>query len=163
MRRMRQIKNKQLTEHFSLHEIMEGTLPTAAAVMNWRHFNELNLNKITALCSRVEHIRAAINEKFKAKNDNKEIGLRVTSGFRCHEWELSQGRSGNSQHPISALDVQPSGVSKQLSDEIMNWAAKNYSPVKTGWKGGFAIKKPTENTLGFLHFDNREKTARWIY
>jgi hypothetical protein len=154
---MRQHTNKQLTEHFSLYEVIEGTLPISCVALNWKHFDQFSLSKFTEICKQVEIVRAYVREKYGP------ILFRVTSGFRCKEWELEQGRSGNSQHTIAALDIQFHGCEKEVSDKIMKDLEKKYWSVRTGWMGGFAIKRPTKELRGFIHFDNRGNFARWEY
>lgn len=154
---MRQLPNKQITPHFSLYEIIEGTLPHRAVELNWKNIGQFSISKFTEMCRQVEDVRAFVREKYGP------ITFRVTSGFRCKEWELEQGRSGNSQHTIAALDIQFHGCEKELSDKIMKDMVKKYWSKRTGWKGGFAIKRPSLGLRGFIHFDNRGTVARWEY
>ena len=153
--------NHKLTPHFTLFEYVEGTLPQRAIDLNWKNIAQCDLNKAILLLQKIEQVRADINANFVTDNpQGGEIGLNITSGWRCKEWELLQGRSGNGQHPIAAVDVVPSNVSKKLSGEIMAYLEKKYWRT---WGGGFAIKKPTSITTGFAHFDNRADKARWYY
>jgi hypothetical protein len=167
---MRLTQNEKLSEHFSLYEIMEGTaMPQKGKRVNWKNFSEFNKEEFVRLCKYMEHIRDEVNQEFNSDLNNREIGFTVTAGFRAKEWELSQGRSGNSMHTVAALDVQPSNVSKALAVKILDWLYKRYSHRERGHYGGFAIKKPTLDKVGnvikvgFLHFDLRKAVARWEY
>lgn len=161
---MRTLKNRKLSEHFWLYEVIEGTVMSAEGHrLNWEHIDELNIQKQINLAVKLEEVRRAINKGFRWRNGNKEIGLQITSGWRCRAWELMRGRSGDGRHPLDAWDVIPINVDKLLSDEIVRYMNSVYSPRIGGWKGGFAIKEPTATTTGFAHFDDRGVVARWSY
>jgi hypothetical protein len=161
---MRTIDNYKLSANFSFWEFVEGTVMSKQGhAMNWKNIKQCDRLLQKKMAESLQHVRLVINQNFKHKNNNKEIGLEVTSGWRCTEWELFRGRSGKSQHPIAAADVIPTGVSKELSDEIILWLNDKYSPRQNGWNGGFAIKRPTKTTSGFAHFDIRSGIARWEY
>lgn len=173
---MMKIEDKQLSPHFSLYEIMQGkALPHKAWEMNWLAYeDEFNEERFIELCEKMEEERSWVNENYVSDINTRDIGFRVTAGFRCLAWEHHRGRSGKSMHTIAALDIQPTNCSKELAVEIMddlwdkNWSRSN------GWEGGFAIKRPTYNSSsevvrkGFLHYDMRRRNgklypARWRY
>jgi hypothetical protein len=164
---MRTQQNKQLSKHFSLYEIIEGkALSQRAIELNWKYISDFNEDRFTQLCLSLEQVRSEINALFRAKNEGKIIGLTVQAGYRCKAWELMQGRSGNGQHPVSALDVTPNVKCDNLRAEILQYLYDKYSPRSGGWSGGFAIgwQKPKGNFgRGFVHFDNRPSIARWEY
>ncbi len=167
---MRKEIDYQLSKHFSLYEIMEGSeLPKEAIEMNWKHFDEFNKQKFIELCAFMDDVREIINIEFKSDTSKAEIGFEVTAGFRCKEWELHQGRSGNSQHIIAAVDVQAFNCSNIMSAQILGWLYRKYNDRTTGHKGGFAIKRPKFDgkgnavLVGFIHFDLRKEIARWEY
>lgn len=178
---MNEIKKINLTKNITFHEYMEGTLPTLAYNLNWKSFNNLNdtqkeefINKAKQVAIEVQKERDYINEHFKHENNNKEFTVLITSGFRCKEWELHQGRSGASQHTIAAIDFVIMNCSLELSAKIHK---DIFDRRNKSWLGGFAIKYPTTSkgkltTSGFIHIDCRQPDtyqiqrgygARWIY
>lgn len=165
---MRTIPNRKITDNFSLYEFIEATLPAEAVALNWKHISEFREAEFIKLANFLQSLRNSINQQFRAENNGNEIGLRITSGFRCKAWERLRKRSGDSQHTIAAADVQPTNCSPQLAVKIMDHLCKKYHPRTTGHFGGFAIKRPDiENgrilRIGFLHYDLRGWTARWEY
>jgi len=163
---MRTIPNRKLTDNFWLYEIIEAQLPKEAVELNWKHIDEFDEANAKKIAEFIQSIRDLINIKFWNRQDG--IGLRITSGFRCKEWEQIRGRSGNSRHTKSdAVDVQPI-CPPELAVEIIQYLYEIFSPRKTGHRGGFAIKKPTYQdgkiiAVGFAHFDLRPTVARWEY
>ncbi len=160
---MRKVANKKLSEHFTLYEIIEGkALHPTAIRWNWKWFEgEFNEPAFVELCEYMEDVRAWVNDSFVSDLDpDKPITLIVNSGFRCKQWEWKQGRSGNSQHTIAAMDVVPGNISRELAVEIMEAIYEHYSVYHIG---GFAISEPTETRLGFIHFDLRGWRAQWTY
>jgi len=162
---MRTLKDKQLTENFSLYEMIEGQLPEAGKLMNWQHISEMDIDKITIAAKHAQKMRDLINANFKSDTGAAEIGYKITSGWRCRAWEKHQGRSGNSQHVIAAYDAQPSNCSMRQSSEIIGWLKKQF---EADYKGGLATKLPSFSkgmmiTAGFIHFDFRGTKARWTY
>jgi len=162
---MRTLQNTQLTENFSLYEFIEGQLPPEGVAMNWKHIAEMEIVKLKQAAEHAQSIRDLVNTEFKSDNSYKEIGLRITSGWRCRAWELHQGRSGNSQHTIAAYDAQPTNCSNEQAVAILAWLLNKY---KRSYVGGLASKKPSIAngryvTIGFIHFDFRGKIARWEY
>jgi len=162
---MKTLPDRKLTKNFSLYEFIEGQLPPQAIELNWRHLNEMDLAKIEQAAQHAQTIRDLINQEFKSDLSHKEIGLRITSGFRCRAWELAQGRSGNSQHTIAAYDCQPTNCSNEQAVGILAWLHNRF---KRTYVGGLAIKKPTVEKgkytkVGFIHFDFRGHVARWEY
>ena len=142
-------------------------MPQQAIELNWKNISEFNIENAQKLAGFLQLLREAVNNKFKDKNGGNEIGLIVTSGFRCIEWEKIRKRSGASRHTQSdAADIVPN-CSYELAVEIIQWMYEVFNPLTTGHIGGFAIKKPTyENgnikAIGFAHFDFGKK-RRWEY
>jgi len=161
---MRQIRNKQLTKHFWLYEFLEAELPSEAIAMNWDVINSDTVYKAELMALEIEKIRKLVNDNYKSDIGFQEIGLRITSGFRCREWELKRGRSGNSQHTIMAADFQAINCSREMGANILSWIFEKYDPW---WCGGLAKKDPSKEGkrffLGFIHIDQRDIKARWIY
>jgi hypothetical protein len=158
------LDNRQLTRNYTLYEFIEGQLPEPGKDMNWKNITQMDIKNMEKAAAHAQSVRDLINNMFKSDTGGKEIGLRITSGWRCKEWELHQGRSGNSQHVIAAYDAQPVNCSKKQAAAII-WMLflhfKNY-------EGGMAIKKPTMQgsevlAVGFIHFDFRGTKARWEY
>lgn len=163
---MRTIKNRKLTTNFWLYEFMEGALmPKKAIEMNWNNIKDFDKYDVQRMAEDAQCIRNEVNKVFRDRNGGKEIGLLITSGWRCVEWELYKGRSGKGRHPIDAFDWQPTNVSAELNEEIVKWANDKWSPRVGGWNGGFAIAYPNikEGLKGFIHHDRRGVVARWTY
>lgn len=164
---MNKPKNEKLSEHFTLYEFVEGkALPREAVDLNWQNLNLNLIPRFRELCERLECVRADINERFGNENKGKTVGLQINAGYRCKEWELRQGRSGLSQHTISAVDVYPTNCSKELANKILEYLEKKYWDKNIGWYGGFAVgygKPKGAYNQGFVHFDIRKSVARWYY
>lgn len=162
---MRTLENRKLAKHFSLYEFIEGKLPSEAISLNWKNIDQMDLDKIQEAAEHAEYIRELINKEFKSDMGASEIGLQINSGWRCKEWELIRGRSGNSQHTIAAYDAVPINCSYKQAAEIIEWLHYKFY---RHYNGGLAIKKPKiENgnfkSAGFIHFDFRGVKARWTY
>ena len=160
--------NYKLSEHFSFHEFIEGeAIPTSGHEMNWKHIGQCNEAKLKEMAEALEPIRKLINVEFQDKNNGVEIGLNINAGWRCLQWELSQKRSGKSQHVIAAADVYPTNVSDKLSFEILEFLYELHWPkTQKGWRGGFAVAWPKPKgkfNKGFVHYDLRGSQARWLY
>ncbi len=168
---MRTLTNSKLTPHFSRYEIIEGTvLPEEAKKMNWKNIKEYDETKFIPLLEDMEVLRSFINMLYKTDIGGRNIGLEITSGWRCREWELFRKRSGEGQHPIAALDVRPTNCSAELSVQIMRRFHTMFWPRDNGYIGGYAIAFPSYNTgdgklktTGFLHLDKRGSVVRWTY
>ena len=159
-------KNKNLSDHFTLYEYVEGqALPHKAIKMNWKAWNnELDI-RVGEHIQAIEELRAYLNASHEGG-----ISIIITAGYRCEAWELYRGRSGNSQHTVCAFDIKAAGRDfnelKDIQDEIYRY----FETRK--WMSGLAIKHPTEYTLGFVHVDFRQPSdehirrgygARWVY
>ncbi len=168
---MKTIPNRNLTDNFTLYEFIEGQLPPQGIAMNWKNISEMDVDRYaTVVAPHAQFIRNLINREFRNDLSNKEIGLQITSGWRCLDWEYFRNRSGKSQHVHAAYDAQPIGCSKAMAVAIIAWLFAKYNDRKTGHSGGFAIKKPTRfkskpgvEKVGFVHFDFRGYPARWDY
>jgi len=166
---MRTIANKRITTNFSLHEIIEGQLPPEGVAMNWKNIHEFRQEEWERHVGFIQSLRNSINGEFKAKNGGREIGLAVTSGWRCLEWEHFRKRSGKSQHCVGvAFDVQPTQCRPALAVEIMDHFHKIFNRRERGHFGGYARSFPEYSNselkkIGFLHFDFRGMVARWEY
>ena len=166
---MKTIPNRKLTNNFSLYEFIEAQLPPEAIALNWKHISEFKEAEYVKLANFLQSLRNSVNQQFRAENGGREIGMRITSGFRCKAWEHLRKRSGDSQHTIgAAADIQPTNCSPELAIKIMDYLYKKYYSRTTGHFGGFAIKRPDIEKgkiirIGFLHYDLRGWTARWEY
>ena len=156
---MRHIPDKQITKHFRLYEFLEAQLPAEAVALNWKNVTIDTVLKAEELALELEKIRSLANSEFKSDLGFPEIGIRITSGYRCVEWEYIRKRSGDSQHTVMAVDVQPINCSRKQAKEILQFVYDQYSPW---WEGGIAISKP-KNKIGFIHIDKRIYKARWKY
>lgn len=177
---MSRLPNKMLSEFFSRHEVLYAPawfrdrhgLVHRLADVNQKHIDEYNEDAFIDLCQRMDVVRVHMNLAFKSDiNPKKDIGLKVSSGWRCYAWELLKGRSGTSQHVVAAVDVQPTNCSMGLAIKIIAWMHEFYSSTEEGkgWPGGFAIAKPRRNrktnhieSIGFAHYD-LGRLRRWKY
>ncbi len=166
---MRSLKNRNLSENFTLYEFIEARLPIEGVTLNWKNINEFRQQEYMKLAQVLQDVRYTVNSAFRAENKNKDIGLLITSGFRCKAWELIRGRNGTSQHTVAAAaDIQPLGCSDELSAKIMKFLYDMEWHRERGHQGGFAVKWPTYQggkmiTRGFVHYDTRKAVARWTY
>lgn len=169
---MKTIPDKKLTRNFSLYELIQSSLPPVAVQLNWKHIDEfmVNYNTWIKLADHLQAIRNMINSEFRIGNGDNEIGVHITSAFRCRKWEIRQKRNGSSQHCVgAAADIQPVGCSNRLAVDIMQWLYNKHWHRDGGHHGGFAIKQPTYTQkgtitlIGFLHYDLRGHVARWTY
>lgn len=145
-------------------------MPKMGIRMNWSNIDQFDEYKVELMAKDLQEIRGEVNRIFKKENNGQEIGIEVTSGWRCLMWELHKKRSGQSRHRIDGVDWRPSNVSPELSDKILWWAFKRWSPRVAGWKGGFAMAEPDRSSpnkkdhkAGFIHTDRRPGIARWSY
>jgi len=166
----RTLPDRSLTRNFRLYEFIESALPFQAVWLNWKYINEFQEHEYQRLAEYMQCVRNMINAEFRQGNGGNEIGIRVTSGFRCLAWEMIRNRPGTSQHTVlAAADIQPTGCRPAMAVEILAWLFQKYSPISHGHKGGFAIKNPTLDangkilSVGFAHFDLRAQVARWEY
>lgn len=167
---MRKFKNRQLTKNISLYECIEAH-PLGDPVFKqyaWDGIYEFDYDNMVAIASKVQQLRNKINEKYRKRNNGREITVKITSAFRPLVWEQLKGRIGTSQHAQStAIDFQPSDCSNSLAVEIINYLHTYLAD--NGYRGGLAIKRPTYDDMGnitrigFLHLDNRGHSARWSY
>ena len=161
---MRTIPDRQLTKHFRLYEFLEAQMPWEAISMNWKYIQPDHIDRWERMALELEKVRKLVNDNYKSDINFPEIGLRITAGYRCKEWELFRGRSGNSQHTICAVDFQPINTSREFAAKILQFV---YDKYYHWWAGGLAIKHPSKEgnilLIGFIHLDPREKKARWIY
>ena len=166
------MKNRKITDNFTLYELIESSLPQQAVDLNWQHIDQfsVNISLWESLASELQKLRNIINAEFKQGNGGREIAVKLNSAFRCKEWELFRGRTGSSQHCVgAAADIQPVNCSNRLAVEIMQWLYEKHYSREHGWPGGFAMSKPVYTQggiierVGFLHYDLRGFPARWQY
>ena len=167
---MRNIPDKRLTKNFMLYEFLEAKMPFEAIAMNWRHIQEGDIFGWELLALELQKLRGLVNENFKSDIGFDDIGIRITSGYRCKEWELLRGRSGESQHTKCAADFQPTNCSRELAVKILHWIYSNNwicSLYNEWWSGGLALKYPSKQgnilLIGFVHLDMRGTKVRWSY
>lgn len=147
----------KLTANFTLEEFMEGELPKEAIKLNYDLITTEQRKNIGLIAEELQKLR----DKTKAEFGSKFSGFKITSGLRQREWELKQGRSGNSQHVKGwAVDFQPI-CDKEDYLIIFVWVFKQLER----FKGGVAQKKPdlSRGLKGFIHLDLRGSVARWEY
>jgi hypothetical protein len=152
--------NNKLTRNFYLYEFIEAQLPSEAIALNWQNIGTDIVQNIEVIALEAQRIRNTLNANFINDLGFPELGVRITSGYRCKQWELIRKRSGLSQHTTGgAIDFQIINCSRQQSIDLQQWIYKQYED----WKGGLAIKYAEGDKLGFIHIDNRDGKARWIY
>lgn len=168
---MKKPTNVRLTYNFWLYEFLFGTeMPKQAHDLNLEYIEEFEDYDAQGLADDLQQLRNEVNVEFQDENNGVEIGLEITAGFRCLMWEMIRKRSGQSRHRWDGVDVRPTKVSPELSDKIIYWFRKRFTPRVGGWEGGFAIaepkrdkKNPKNDKTGFGHFDRRGVIARWTY
>lgn len=158
------MKNRQITPHFSLYEFIQGTAMSRQAIdMNMANLHEINEAEMLKILQVLEKIRKEIELEFK-----QVIPITITSGFRCQEWEFLKGRGRITRHSsCKAVDFVPK-CEPVLAVKILDYLYNKYNDRVKGWKGGFAIKKPTYERgklvkVGFIHIDNMLPVGRWFY
>jgi uncharacterized protein YcbK (DUF882 family) len=156
----------KLTANFSLKELIEAQMPTQAIKINNEDITAVERDNCQKIAEVLQDVRNKVNAKFRGKG-GRDIGLRITSGYRSKRWELLRGRSGNSMHVQGlAVDFVPVNcVDDAQYIEIYNWILHEYR----NWNGGLAamdykFKKGTTEilTYGFIHIDLGTK-RRWKY
>lgn len=176
---MTRLPNKQLSEFFWRHEVLyapvlhrdgNGKVHRLADV-NQQYIKQYNEAAFVDLLQRMDVVRFHMNQHFNSDIDpTRNIGLQVTSGWRCKQWEFLKGRNGSSYHTIAAVDVIPVNCSQQMAVEILAWMDDFYQSIEPGhgWFGGFAVAKPRRHpngsiiSIGFAHFDLGRR-RRWKY
>jgi ribosomal protein L17 len=157
---------EKITDNYCLSEFVYIYGVPAANKINEKAITKEQIAFIKShLAPLAQQIRNEINAEFREMNGG-EIRLRITSGFRAKEWDISRGRSGNGEHPKgTAIDVQPIGChNDEMYMKVFNWIANKYKDHN----GGFALKNPTTAndkivSFGFIHFDFRGFRARGTY
>lgn len=166
----RSIPDRKLTRNFSLYEFIEAH-PTGLISfikMNWRNISQFDQKKAYLMAEHMQWVRDLINERYKRDNNGVEIKLRITSAWRCPEWEFHVGRNGTSEHTRIAADFQPRTFSPELAVKILDDLHKEWYDTVRGHQGGLAIKRHERNErgqvikLGFIHLDFGP-TRRWNY
>lgn len=159
-------KNEQIQPNYILDEFIRVYGVSKATEMNYQDIKPEHIATIkNVLAPAVQNVRNAVNIYFKEVNGS-EIGIRVVCAFRTKRWDISQGRSGNGEHPkCNAIDIMPINCKDDdMYLKVFYLIASSFSDSD----GGFAIKMPTfENgkikTYGFIHKDFRGFKARWNY
>lgn len=175
--------DRKLTTNFSLYEFIEGVaMPRPSIELNWKTIEEMDSKERDALieryqlvAKRLQALRNEINKRYKAKNSNVQIGFRITSGYRCVEWEVSKGRGEKSRHSLSAADFFAHNVKDDaLYSQIME-DARVILDAQLRELGGLgtyiADLKQQENNIvykkrpfRFIHMDHEASRAtRWNY
>lgn len=175
--------NRQLTTNFSLYEFIEGVaMPRPSVQMNWDAIEQMNaaeraafVERYQKVANRLQALRVEINKRFKQRNGNTDIGLRITSGFRCSKWEESKGRGKNSRHSLSAADFTVMNVKDDsLYNEIMEacWNIVDSQLRGIGGAGTYKadVLQQANNVMykkrpfRFIHIDHEASRAtRWHY
>lgn len=176
---MTRLPNLQLSEHFWRHEVLYAPVihrdrngkVFRLADVNQQYIKQYDENAFIDLLQRMDVVRFHMNRHFISDIDpTKNIGLMVTSGWRCKQWEFLKGRNGTSFHTIAAVDVRPTNCSPEMAVEILAWMDEFYSSKEPGhgWFGGFAVAKPRYSatgelqSIGFAHYDLGRR-RRWKY
>jgi hypothetical protein len=129
------LSNTRLTPNFSLYEFIEGTaMPRPSLQMNWAAINAMSqvqqdslLATYTKMAQLLQEVRNLINQNFRSKNNHREIGIVITSGYRCPKWEQQKGRGTNSRHSHSAVDfIAHNIVNDALYNEVMEYMHKHF-------------------------------------
>lgn len=157
----------RLTDNFSLKELVEATMPPMAIQWNNEDITATERANLKRIAMVLQEIRNKVNEKFIGRN-GRQIGLRITSGYRTKRWELRQKRSGQSMHVQGlAVDFVPVNcIDDRQYIDIYKWILFEYK----NWNGGLAamdykFKKGSTTeleTYGFIHIDLGTK-RRWKY
>lgn len=145
-----------LSKNITLAEMLNGVaLPDGARKLNQK-FTQDELINMKKIAEAVQVVRDDVEREFGARFK----GFQINAGLRKREWELKQGRSGNSRHTVGdAVDVAPLVVDPKDYLVVFEYIRKKYS---SSWNGGFAIKEPVNGKGGFIHFDLGAK-RRWKY
>jgi uncharacterized protein YcbK (DUF882 family) len=139
------MKNYNLTKNFTLYE-MAFILTKQGNEWNKEALTDEVIKNLTAVANELERLRVHLGNK----------PIKITSGFRCHKWEIFRKRSGKSQHMY--------GLAVDLVCDDLDKAYKLYHDQK--WMGGLAKGN------GFIHLDLRKPEkehvkrgygARWVY
>jgi uncharacterized protein YcbK (DUF882 family) len=145
-----------LSDNITLSEMLNGVaLPEGARKLN-QSYTQQELAQMKRIAEAVQLVRNDVLREF----GKRFKGFQINAGLRKREWELNQGRSGNSRHTVGdAVDVVPLVVDAKDYLIIFEYIRKKYS---ASWNGGFAIKEPKNGKGGFIHFDLGAK-RRWKY
>lgn len=164
--------DKKLTANFDLYEFIEASpLPNQRFLkMNWENINEFSIKNAINLALCLQRIRDHINHKFKDRIKG-ELGIKITSAFRCVAWEKYRGRSGEGAHPKTlAVDFAVVNIDKSDIDKEVFVMRYLYKIMQLVHPGGLAIKKHTVRRgkitrKGFLHYDILVSPPfrRWSY
>lgn len=164
------LENEKLERNFSLYEFIEGTqIGKNGAELNWKYINSLKepaLKKLIAnikkIAKELQFVRNLVNTEFKT-----EIGIEITSGFRCLEYEKLKGRTGESQHTQGhCADFRVVCESDDIYNDAMRSIFKYYRDKD--FIGGLAKKisnlpAHSNRQMRFIHIDFRGSIARWTY
>jgi hypothetical protein len=93
-----------LSDNITLSEMLNGVaLPEGARRMN-ANYTPQELAQMKRIAEAVQVVRNDVLREFGARFK----GFQINAGLRKREWELKQGRSGNSRHTVGdAVDVVP--------------------------------------------------------
>ena len=174
------LENRKITDNFWLHEFIAGTeVAQKGQEMAWEQLKEFQTNSLVSLnnvisnieisAKELQYLRDIINFHFKVKNNNIEIGIEITSGYRPVKCEIHQKRKGTSQHTKGhAKDIRVTNIKDDaLYNEIMLFIYNHYD-IERSWSGGLAYKNSTlkehkKRPYRFIHIDHRKNKARWTY
>jgi hypothetical protein len=159
-------KNEQIQPNYILDEFIRVFGVPKATEINYQDITAEHISRIkTVVAPFIQQLRNKVNAKFQAEN-GKEIGIRSVCCFRSKRWDISQNRSGLSEHTkANGDDLLPINCKDDnMYLKVFYFIASELAQHN----GGFAIKFPTfENgkikTFGFIHIDFRGTFARWNY
>jgi len=175
------ITNYKISNNFYLYEFIESQgLTGNGSDLNWKYINSLTetergcfVQLIEMACLKLEEIRKFANSELNSNN----IGIRISTGFRCLEYELSKGRSGKSQHCEKiAVDFTLTNITNdKVYDNLMNACYLYIDGAKGNrWMSGLArlLDSERKRKWRFIHIDfriaedkhlKRGYGARWEY
>jgi len=135
---------KQLTKNFNLSEFLYS---------KW--FDKETQTKVISLYNNTDSIKHNIQKlacQLQTLRDHLSVPITINIAYRPVFYELSKGRSGNSQHTLGkAADIKVKGFTpQQIADEIEKLIEKGDM-----LQGGLSAYST------FVHYDIRKTKARW--
>jgi uncharacterized protein YcbK (DUF882 family) len=135
---------EKLTNNFRLNEFLRS---------KW--FDKETQAKVISLYNNTDSIKHNIQKlacQLQTLRDHLSVPITINIAYRPVFYELSKGRSGNSQHTLGkAADIKVKGFTpQQIADEIEKLIEKGDM-----LQGGLSAYST------FVHYDIRKTKARW--
>ena len=135
---------EKLTNNFRLNEFLRS---------KW--FDKETQAKVIMLYNNTDSIKHNIQKlacQLQTLRDHLSVPITINIAYRPVFYELSKGRSGNSQHTLGkAADIKVKGFTpQQIADEIEKLIEKGDM-----LQGGLSAYST------FVHYDIRKTRARW--